>query len=98
MNSFKRKIKLLLTNKYIVTLLVFGVYIVFFDANNLIDRMHTRRKIADLQKEIAFYKQNIETDRAKLETLNSSLENLEKFAREEYYMHKPNEDIFIINE
>ncbi|MGM9746736.1 MAG: septum formation initiator family protein [Paludibacteraceae bacterium] len=98
MNSFGRKIKLLLTNKYIVTLLAFGVYITFFDTNSLIDRMHTRRKIVDLQKEIAFYKQNIETDRAKLEALDSSLENLEKFARETYLMHKPNEEIFIINE
>ena len=98
MNSFGRKIKLLLTNKYIVTLLAFGVYITFFDGNSLIDRMHTRRKIADLQKEIAFYKQNIATDQAKLEALNSSLENLETFAREEYLMHKPNEEIFIINE
>lgn len=98
MNSFGRKIKLLLTNKYIVTLLAFGVYITFFDGNSLIDRMHTRRKIVDLQKEIAFYKQSIETDRAKLEVLDSSLENLEKFARETYLMHKPNEEIFIINE
>ena len=54
--------------------------------------------LADLQKEIAFYKQNIATDQAKLEALNSSLENLETFAREEYLMHKPNEEIFIINE
>lgn len=98
MNSFGRKIKLLLTNKYIVTLLAFGVYITFFDGNSLIDRMHTHRKIVDLQKEIAFYKQNIETDRAKLEALDSSLENLEKFARETYLMHKPNEEVFIINE
>lgn len=74
------------------------VYIVFFDANSLISRAKSRTEIANLEKEIKFYQQHIESDKAKIDALNSSLENLEKFAREEYLMKNENEEIFIIDE
>ena len=70
----------------------------FFDDNSLISRAKSRTEIANLEKEIKFYRQNIESDKAKIDALNSSLENLEKFAREEYLMKNENEEIFIIDE
>ena len=38
-----------------------------------------------------------ENDRNRLNELRTNNENLEKFAREQYLMKKPNEDIFIIS-
>ena len=38
----------------------------------------------------------IEEDRSKLNELRTSNENLEKYAREQYRMKKPDEDLFII--
>lgn len=38
----------------------------------------------------------IKVDRQKLEDLKEGEEKLEKFAREQYYMAKPGEEVFIV--
>lgn len=88
----------ILKNKYLITLVVFVVYILFFDQNSLIKRAQAARDISDLKKEIQYYRSAIMTDKAKIDALNSSLENLETFAREEYLMKRADEEIFIIKE
>lgn len=98
MRKIWEKIEPIVRNKYIITLVAFVVYIVFFDSNSLIDRWKTHQEIENLQEEIEFYRSHIESDKAKIDALNSSLENLEKFAREEYLMHNDDEEVFIINE
>ena len=37
-------------------------------------------------------------DSARIEALGNNVENLERFAREKYYMKKADEDVFIIRE
>ncbi len=98
MKKFWQKIKPWATNKYVITIFAFLVYIIFVDENSLIERYKAKLEIDNLRKEIKFYQQNLEADKAKIDMLNSSLENLETFAREEYLMKKKNEEIFIINE
>lgn len=83
-------------NKYTITSLIFLVWLTFFDRNNLVEKMQLRSKIATLKKEKAYYQDKIEEDNRKIKELLSSKENLEKFAREQYLMKKPNEDIFVI--
>ncbi len=82
-------------NKYTVTLLVFLVWIAFFDRNNLVEKMQLHSKITTLKKEKAYYQNKIEEDSRKLKELLSNKDNLEKFAREQYLMKNPNEDIFV---
>ena len=48
------------------------------------------------QKE--YYIEQITADKIKLEELNSNKNNLEKFAREQYHMSAPDEEIFIVVE
>ena len=88
----------LLRNKYSLSLIVFFVWIVFFDSNNLIERTIHFRKVHQLEKDKMFYEEKIKDDRAKLEELESNPANLEKFAREQYLMKKENEEIFIIGD
>lgn len=83
-------------NKYTVTLLVFMVWVAFFDHNNLVEKMQLRGKIATLKKEKAYYLKKIEEDNKEKKELLSNRDNLEKFAREQYLMKKANEDIFVI--
>lgn len=45
-----------------------------------------------------YYEGEIKSNKRKKYELQSSNENLEKFAREHYYLKKENEDIFIIKE
>jgi len=51
-----------------------------------------------LEKEYKFYQDEIKSNKTKKFELQSSNANLEKFAREHYFMKKENEDIFIIKE
>ena len=88
----------ILLNKYFIVLVVFFVYLTFFDRNNLISRFQRHQKINDLNTELNFYKNEIQENKKKMNELQSNSTNLEKFAREQYLMRKENEEIFIIKE
>jgi len=83
-------------NKYTMTLLIFLVWLAFFDQNNLVAKMQLRSKITTLQKEKAYYEEKIKEDNRRMKELLSNKNNLEKFAREQYLMKNKNEDIFVI--
>lgn len=85
-----------LMNKYTITLLIFLVWLAFFDRNNLVEKMQLSNKINTLQKEETYYQEKIEEDNRKMQELLSNKDNLEKFAREQYLMKNKNEDIFVI--
>lgn len=77
---------------------VFVVYFIFFDEHNLVSRFKNKHKIEMLTKEIIHYKEETDLNRQKMNELKSNNRNLEKFAREQYYMKRANEDIYIIKE
>lgn len=85
-------------HKYLITLLVFGVIMVFLDENSLMQRAKHQEEINTLNSEIAKYRKQFEEDTEKLKELTSNPEALEKIAREKYLMKKPDEDIFIFEE
>ena len=94
--GFIKKIPPILRNRYFLTVLVFLVWILLFDNNNLVDRYHNIKNLRQLEKDRVYYRERIEEDRRKLNELKTSDENLEKFAREQYHMKKEDEDIYII--
>ncbi len=83
-------------NKYVLTVLVFLVWIILLDPNNLISRVREVRTRNRLEREKEYYMGRIEEDRRKLNELRTSDENLEKYAREQYRMKRPDEELFII--
>lgn len=54
------------------------------------------KDLRQLEKDKEYYRERIEEDQRKLKELKTSDENLEKFAREQYFMKRDNEDIYII--
>ena len=54
------------------------------------------KNLRQLERDKEYYQERIEEDSRKLNELRTSDENLEKFAREQYFMKKDNEDIYII--
>ncbi|MCC8095891.1 MAG: septum formation initiator family protein [Tannerellaceae bacterium] len=64
--------------------------------SNLYKRYTYDEKIRNLEKEIKYYQQEIEINSKKLNDLRTDKEGLERFAREEYFMKKSNEDIYLI--
>jgi len=93
-----QKVSDFLQNKYVFSLLIFAAWILFFDKNNVVDHIRNHRKVVNLTEQKEFYKEKIKVDKLKLEYLNSGVENLEKFAREQYYMAKPGEEVFVVIE
>lgn len=80
-------------NKFTLSGVVFFVWLALFDSYSLIERYQLSRTISRLEKEKATYLESIE--QARLD--KSDLErNKEKFAREKYFMHKENEEVFIV--
>ncbi len=85
-----------LKNKYLLSIFLFVIWVLFFDQNNLLDRYTLVREVHQLQKDRMYYIERISADSARLNELMTNSENLEKFAREQYLMKKDNEDIFVI--
>ena len=84
-----------LTNRYVIILLIFVVWMFFFDENSFLNHMEFNKEIKQLNNEKEYYEKNINEDKEMIEKLNEK-EELEKFAREEYKMKKENEEIFLI--
>lgn len=80
-------------NKYTVTFAVFFVWMLFFDKHNLIVQFRLAHTLNKLERQI-------ENDQKLLdEALQEKyiLETYaEKYAREKYFMHRADEDVFII--
>ncbi len=85
-----------LRNKYVITLVIFTVWMLFFSQNNLVDRIQMKFEIRQLEQDRTYYLEQIEKDSTRFHELTTDRENLEKFAREQYLMKKPNEDIFVV--
>ena len=85
-----------LKNKYILTAAIFLLWMLIFDSSNWVDVYREYVKINKLSKEKEYYLERIEIDQQRLKELQTNNENLEKYAREQYLMKKPNEDIFVI--
>jgi len=88
----------LIRNKFVLTGIIFFAWILLFDRNNLIDRHKYNKELKQMEFEKAYYLERIAEDSKKLNELKTNDENLEKFAREQYLMKKPDEDIFLIVE
>jgi len=86
----------LLRNKFVLTALLFLLWMLFFDQNNLNDRRKSTHEYIQLLEEKDYYLKKIAEDRKRIQELKTNNDNLEKFAREQYLMKKDNEDIFII--
>ncbi|RAJ15542.1 FtsB family cell division protein [Arenibacter echinorum] len=83
------------TNMYVLVLTVFVVWMVFFDTNSLLIHWELKKQINNLEKQKEFLHEEIDRDKKIIEKL-SDPEELEKFAREQYYLKKKNEEIYLI--
>ena len=97
----KRFLKIIwpyLKNKYVLALAGFIIWITFFSQYSLMDQVKLTKNLNQLRQEKEYYIDQIKLDSTRLQELTTNNENLEKFAREQYYMKKANEDIFVVVE
>lgn len=95
-NPFKPLINKLpqgIRNRYYLVLLVFCLFILFFDKANIFAQFRLQRAIKRLEADKTFYEQKLlDVEKERLDMEN----NKEKFAREHYFMKAADEDVFII--
>lgn len=79
-------------NKYSVTAGLFIVWMLFFDRHNFFTQWKLRHSVQQLESSIKDYQEQLSKAEAAHQDL---MNNKEKFAREKYLMHRPDEDIFL---
>lgn len=89
---------LMVNNKYLITIVVFVVWISFFDRNDLFTQWDRKKELEKLEAGQLYYEQEIEKTKKELTALNNNPVILEKIAREKFYLKRPGEDVFVLNE
>lgn len=82
-----------LKSKYGIVTAAFVVWMLFIDQNDLFTRRTLSKAITALELRIAENEALLEKAKKDKKALE---QNVEKFAREKYYMHKDDEDVLII--
>lgn len=96
--SKKRSWMKMLGNKYFIATVLFFAWFLFFDENSFMAHQENKQRLNELTRQKEYYIDKIASDKQKLKDLNAGKEELEKFAREQYFMSKPDEDVFIVVE
>ena len=92
------KIPRITRNFYVIATVLFLVWMLFIDNNDLITQISLSQKLKNLEAEKTYYQEKISEVKAEREELLSNDELLERFAREKYLMKKESEDVYVIVE
>jgi len=84
-----------LKNKYAYTVLFFIIWVCFIDQNNIMTAYTYNIELQKLEKEKAYFNEAIEKTSKELFDLTENPATLEKFARENYFMKKEGEEVFV---
>ncbi len=93
-----RKIPKILKNFYVLSSLIFVVWIIFLDGNDLIIQYGRRQRLEKLEQEKVYFEQEIKKVAREQEALSTDSQAIERFAREKFFLKKPNEDVYVIEE
>ena len=84
-----------LSNKYVWVLLFFSGWMLFLDNYSYFDHRFLDQQIEELEDNKTYYQQEIKKDKENIKLLKNPYQ-IEKYAREKYYMKKKSEDIYLI--
>jgi cell division protein DivIC len=83
------------SNKYLIITVLFIIWMLFFDTNSYLIHHELNNNIKKLEKNKEEYLEEIMNDKLFIEKMKDSSE-IEKFAREQYYLKRKNEEIYLI--
>lgn len=83
-------------NFFTATLLVWLVWVIVLDNNNIRVVFANRMKLEALEKERSILKEKIRLVKKERDEVLGNPKMLEKWAREKYLMRRPNEDVYVI--
>lgn len=96
-SEFWTYIKVRKWGKYVIAVVLFLAVFLFIGDQSLLRFIHRSREIRELEKQRDLYEAATEQAQREIQVLQQP-DSLERYARERYFMHKPNEDIFLIEE
>ena len=82
-------------NPMVFIVLIFVIWMIFFDTNSLIIHNELSNDIDKLNNQKKYFTNEINKDKSELKLLQTD-SGLEKYAREKLFMKKENEEIFLI--
>ena len=82
-------------NRYVIAATLFLLWMIFFDSANMLTQFRLVQAVNNLKKDKVFYQDQIKKAEEEKKTLE---EDKETFAREQYYMQKENEEVFILED
>jgi cell division protein FtsB len=94
----KKTLIRLIKNKYTLSTVVFVLWLTFFNEIDLIYIFQSRREVAALRNEVQRMKDDNARATQALIELTTNAASLEKFARENYYMKRENEVVYVFKE
>lgn len=80
-------------NRYFLVLALFFAWMVFFDRHDMLTQWKLSKSVEQLEYRKAYFTNKIVEAKQDKKEIES---NREKFAREKYFMHKKDEEVFII--
>jgi cell division protein FtsB len=83
-------------NKYTITVFFFLVWMIFFDKTSFLVIHEINGEIDKYEEQLTYYKSEYEKNDKFYKKLMNNKDEKEKYARENYFMKKPNEEIFIL--
>lgn len=93
----RKKIFNIIKNKYFIASLAFIVWVGFIDSDhNFFRQINLKRDLREMNKLKAYYQKQIETNKTLAIRLENDISFVEKYAREEYQMTKPNEIVYVL--
>lgn len=79
-------------NRYVLVLALFVFWMLAFDSANFLTQWKLSKSVENLEKDKIYYQEKIKEAQREKEEVEG---NKEKYAREKYYMHRKNEDVYI---
>ena len=83
--------------KYVLTLVIFLVVYLFVGEQSMLHFWHRHREIKRLEEQRDMYIEGAAKAEQEIRLLQNP-DSLERYAREHYYMHTSNEDIYLVEE
>ncbi|MFN7675363.1 FtsB family cell division protein [Flavobacterium sp.] len=85
----------ILGNRYVIVLAFFIVWMLFLDNTSYMEQRILNKQLNELEDNKKYYQNEIKKDDENIKLLKNP-DQIEKYAREKYYMKRDSEDIYII--
>lgn len=92
------RFQFILKHKYWIALLLFIVWMIFFDNHDIVASYKMYAQLQELKQQQLYYKEELAKTKQLQKAIFEHNSNLEKYAREKFYMKKDGEQLYVILE